>query len=128
VPTEESKMDKPASVEDYLAGLPEESRAALERLRQVIRAAVPEATEGIAWQMPAFRAHDRWLVGYAAFRDHCSFFPMSTRVLEAFAAELEPYSTSKGTIRFSTDHPLPAALVKKMVKARLEEAASSRGR
>ncbi len=121
-------MDKPASVEDYLAGLPEESRAALERLRRAIRAAVPEATEGIAYQMPAFRAHGRWLVGYAAFRDHCSFFPMSTRVMEAFAAELEPYSTSKGTIRFSTDHPLPAALVKKMVKARLEQAAASRGR
>jgi uncharacterized protein YdhG (YjbR/CyaY superfamily) len=125
---EESGMDKPASVEDYLAGLPEKPRAALETLRRAIRAAVPEATEGIAWQMPAFRAHDRWLVGYAAFRDHCSFFPMSTRVLETFAAELEPYSTSKGTIRFSTDHPLPAALVKKMVQARVEEVAAGRGR
>jgi uncharacterized protein YdhG (YjbR/CyaY superfamily) len=125
---EESGMNQPASVEDYLAGLPEESRAALERLRQAIRAAVPEATEGIAYQMPAFRAHGHWLVGYAAFRDHCSFFPMSTRVMEAFAAGLEPYSTSKGTIRFSTDHPLPAALVKKMVRARVEQVAASRGR
>jgi uncharacterized protein YdhG (YjbR/CyaY superfamily) len=121
-------MDKPASVEDYLAGLPEKPRAALEKLRKAIRAAVPEATEGIAWQMPAFRAHDRWLVGYAAFRDHCSFFPMSIRVVEAFSAELEPYATSKGTIRFSPDHPLPAALVKKMVMARVAEVAASRGR
>ena len=121
-------MPKPASVEDYLAGLPEKPRATLEKVRRAIRSAVPEATEGIAWQMPAFRAHDRWLVGYAAFRDHCSFFPMSTRVLEAFAAELESFSTSKGTIRFSADHPLPAALVKNMVRARVEEVAARRGR
>jgi uncharacterized protein YdhG (YjbR/CyaY superfamily) len=128
MPVEESDMDKPTSVEDYLAGLPDEQRVALEKLRKAIRAALPEGTEGIGWQMPAFRAYDRWLVGYAAFRDHCSFFPMSTRVLDTFAAELEPYSTSKGTIRFTPDHPLPAALVKKMVRARLAEVAARQGR
>lgn len=119
-------MGRPVSVEAYLAGLPEEPRAALEKLRRAIRAALPEATEGIAWQMPAFRAHGRWLVGYAAFRDHCSFFPMSARVIEDLAAELEPYTTTKGSIHFTLEKPLPAALVKKIVKARLAEVAAVR--
>jgi len=118
---------KPASVEEYLAGVPERPRAALERLRQAIRAAVPEATEGIGWQMPTFKAHGRWLVGYAAFRDHCSFFPMSAKVVEDFAAELADYSTTKGTIHFTAEKPLPAALVKRIVRARVAEVAARQG-
>ncbi len=117
-------MVKPASVEAYLAGIPEGPRAALEKVRRAIRAAAPEATEGIAWQMPAFRAHGRWVVGYAAFRDHCSLFPMSAGAVEAFAAELTGYSTTKGTIHFTAEKPLPAALVKRIVRARLEEVAA----
>ena len=81
-------MEKPESVEAYLASLPAEPRAALEVLRETIRAALPQGTDGIGLQMPAFRVHGRWLVGYAAFREHCSFFPMSTAVMEAFAADL----------------------------------------
>jgi uncharacterized protein YdhG (YjbR/CyaY superfamily) len=120
-------MAAPTSVEDYLAALPKESRAALEKLRKTIRAAAPEATEGISYQMPAFKDHGRSLVTYAAFKDHCSFFPMSTKVIEAHWEELEPFFSGKGTIRFTADEPLPAALVKKIVRARLAENAA-RGR
>lgn len=117
-------MAAPTSVEDYLAALPEESRAALERLRKTIKAAAPEATETISYQMPAFKVHDRLLMSYAAFTNHCSLFPMSNKVIEAHRDELEPYYSGKGTIRFQTDKPLPAALIKKLVKARIEENAA----
>jgi uncharacterized protein YdhG (YjbR/CyaY superfamily) len=70
--------------------------------------------------MPVFKYHGM-LGGFAAFQDHCSFFTMSPSVMEAFKDKLKPYDTSKGTIRFPTDKPLPAALVKKLVKARIEE-------
>ncbi len=118
--------DAPTSVDDYLAALPEESRAALEKLRKTIKAAAPEATETISYQMPAFKDHGRFLVSYAAFKDHCSLFPASEAVIEALGEELKPYFTGKGTIRFLPDKPLPAALVKKIVKVRIEENAARR--
>jgi len=121
-------MGKPGSVEEYLAALPEDQRAALERLRSTVKAAAPEATEAIAWQMPAFKHRGRTLVGYAAFKDHCSFFPMSGAVMERFEDELEPFRTSKGTIRFTVDRPLPKALVRKLVKARIAEEEARRRR
>jgi uncharacterized protein YdhG (YjbR/CyaY superfamily) len=121
-------MAAPISVEDYLAALPEGSRAALEKLRNVIKAAAPGATETISYQMPALREHGRLLVSYAAFKDHCSFFPMSTKVIEAHMDELRPYFSGKGTIRFRTDKPLPTAIVTKIVKARIEENAARRRR
>jgi uncharacterized protein YdhG (YjbR/CyaY superfamily) len=121
-------MAAPNSVEDYLAALPEESRVALEKLRRTIKAAAPEATETISYQMPAFKDHGRSLVAYAAFKDHCSFFPMSTKVIEAHREELKPYHTGKGTIHFHSAEPLPAALVKRLVKARIEENAARRRR
>ena len=121
-------MAAPTSVEDYLAALPEEPRAALEKLRKTIKAAAPEATEVLSYHMPAFKDHGRILVYYAAFRDHYSLFPASGKVIEAHKEELKPYFTGKGTIRFHTDKPLPAALVKKIVKARLEENAARRRR
>jgi uncharacterized protein YdhG (YjbR/CyaY superfamily) len=111
----------PTTVEDYLAALPKESRLALERLRTTIRRAAPEATEAIAYQMPAFRHRGRFLVSYAAYKDHCSLFPASGAVLEAYGDELQPYLSGKGTIRFRADEPLPASLVRKIVKKRLEE-------
>ena len=120
-------MAGPTSVEDYLAALPEEQRAALEKLRKTIRAAAPEATETISYQMPTFKDHGRVLVHYAAFKDHCSLFPASIAVMEALGEELKPYFSGKGTLRFTVDKPLPAALVKKIVKARIEENAA-RGR
>jgi uncharacterized protein YdhG (YjbR/CyaY superfamily) len=121
-------MATPTSVEDYLAALPEESRVALEKLRKTIMAAAPEATETISYQMPAFEDHGRLLVSYAAFKDHCSFFPMSMKVIETYREELEPYHNGKGTIHFHADKPLPDELVKKLVKARIEENAARRRR
>jgi len=114
-------MAPPTSVEEYLAAIPEGSRVALEGLRAIIRAAVPDATEAISWQMPSFKYRGRALVGYAAFKDHCSFFPMSKAVMVTFADELKAYGTSKGTIRFDPERPLPTTLVKKLVRARVAE-------
>ncbi len=110
-----------AEVEQYLSALPAEPRAALESLRATIGAAAPDATETISYGMPAFKHNGRPLVAYAAFKNHCSLFPMSTKVIEAFAEELEPFRTSKGTLQFQTDRPLPPELVTKLVEARVEE-------
>ncbi|MEJ7748809.1 MAG: DUF1801 domain-containing protein [Candidatus Limnocylindrales bacterium] len=117
-------MAAPSSVEDYLAALPEDRRATLETLRQTIRAAAPEATERISYQMPAFRSHDQFLVSYAAFKHHFSLFPSSDAVLEALGAELTPYLSGKGTIRFPADRPIPADLVTRIVKVRVAENAA----
>ncbi len=121
-------MTAPRSVEEYLAGLPEGSRAALEELRRTIKAAAPEATEAISYQMPAFKDQGRLLVSYAAFKDHCSLFPASGTVIETLGDDLKPYFSGKGTIRFTPDEPLPASLVRKVVEARLEENAAHRRR
>ena len=121
-------MPAPASVEAYLAGLPQVSRANLERLRKVIKAAAPKATETISYQMPAFKHDGRLLVSYAAFKDHYSLFPMSGSVIEALGDELTPYASGKGTIRFNPDEPLPVALVKKVVRVRLKEIAARKPR
>ena len=111
--------DKAVDVETYLARCPEPHRTTLEKLRATIRSVVPkETTEAISYGMPSFR-YKGGLVGYAAFKEHCSFFPMSGRLVEEFADELKAYKTSKGTIQFPADKPLPAPLVKKMVKARV---------
>ena len=114
-------MRKTNSVENYLAAVPEPARSTLEKVRAAIRSAAPsEATEAISYGMPAFK-YKGGLVAYAAFAKHCSFFPMSGAIIESFAGELKNYKTSKGTIQFSVDKPLPAALIKKLVKARLAE-------
>lgn len=113
--------DGKAEVEVYLAKVPEPARTTLEKLRATIRAAAPEeASEEINYGMPAFR-YKGGLVGYAAFKQHCSFFPMSASLLDDFADELKGYRTSKGTLQFAMDKPLPAALVKRMVKARVQQ-------
>ncbi|MDQ5845783.1 MAG: DUF1801 domain-containing protein [Acidobacteriota bacterium] len=120
--TSKKSMKKSATektVDDYLAGLPEDSRATLEKLRKTIKAAAPKATEGIAWQMPMYKQNGM-LVGFAAFKNHCSFFP-GTKAIAAHKAELKNYGTSKGTIRFPIGKPLPATLVKKLVKERIAE-------
>lgn len=114
-------MAGPSSVEDYLSQVPEEARATLEKLRATIKAAAPNTTETISYQMPTFKYQGRPLVGFAAFKNHCSFFPHSAKVLDTYHEELGPLRTSKGTISFPPDKPLPAALVKKLVKARIEE-------
>jgi uncharacterized protein YdhG (YjbR/CyaY superfamily) len=114
-------VGKAPDVQSYLEGCPQPHRATLEKLRATIRSVVPkEATEVISYGMPTFR-YKGALVGYAAFKAHCSFFPMSGRLVEEFADELKAYKTSKGTIQFPVDQPLPPALVKKIVKARVAQ-------
>ncbi|TMK85054.1 MAG: hypothetical protein E6G44_08385, partial [Actinobacteria bacterium] len=98
------------SVDGYLRALPEAQRAALEKLRKTIRAAAPEATEAISYQMPAFKMHGRFLVSYAAFKDHCSLFPASYAVMETLGEELKPYFSGRGTLRFTPEKPIPPAL------------------
>jgi uncharacterized protein YdhG (YjbR/CyaY superfamily) len=107
------------TVDDYLAALPEEKRDTLEKLRKAIKAAAPQATEVISYQMPMYKHHGM-LVGFAAFKDHCSFFP-GAKAIATHKDELKAYGTSKGTIRFPVGKLLPAALVKKLVKERIAE-------
>lgn len=115
------------SVDEYLAGVPEPARSTLKKIRAAIRSAVPpKATETISYRIPAFK-YKGVLVWFAAFSDHCSLFPTAA-VIAAFKNELRGYSTSKGTIQFPTDKPLPAALVKKMVKARVAQHESKKRR
>jgi uncharacterized protein YdhG (YjbR/CyaY superfamily) len=111
----------PRDIDEYLAGVPEPARTTLRKLRAVIRSVVPaEATETISYRMPAFR-YKGALVCFAAFSKHCSLFPMGAAVLDTLGDELEKYRVTKGTIHFPLDKPLPAALVKKIVKARMAQ-------
>lgn len=115
-------------VERYLDALPEPARGTLGKVRESIRkAAGPDATEFISYSMPAFK-RERTLVSYAAFSDHCSFFPMNSSLIQEFRDELAGYSTSKGTIRFPLDKPLPETLIAKMVRARVAENKQKRTR
>lgn len=121
-------MGSVTSVEDYLAALPDERRAAMQELRKTVNAAAPEATETIAYQMPALRSHGgQFLVSYAAYKKHYSLFPASGAVVDALGDELTPYLSGKGTIQFPADKPLPLALVTRIVKVRLTENAAAAG-
>jgi uncharacterized protein YdhG (YjbR/CyaY superfamily) len=117
-----SAASKPQTIDEYLAPLSDEKRAALEKLRTDIRAAAPKAEECISYQIPAFRLGGRLLVAFGAAANHCAFYPGALPV-EAHKDELKGYKTSKGTIRFQPDRPLPATLVRKLVKTRIEERA-----
>lgn len=120
-------MSAPASFEDYLASLPVDRRESVEVLRRTIKAAAPQATETIAYSMPAFRSQGgQFLVSYAAYKKHNSLFPASGAVVEALGEELRPFLAGKGTIRFPAGEPIPTALVKKVVSVRLEEMAARR--
>jgi uncharacterized protein YdhG (YjbR/CyaY superfamily) len=106
------------TVEEYLAAIPEPARSTFDKLRATIRSVVPaEATETISYQMPAIR-HKGVLVWYAAFSNHCSLFPTAA-VMDEFKNELKSFTTSKGTVQFPLDKPLPVALIKKIVKTRV---------
>jgi uncharacterized protein YdhG (YjbR/CyaY superfamily) len=113
------------NIDEYLAPLSSGKRAALERLRRTIQSAAPKAEECISYQIPAFRLGGRLLVAFGAAANHCAFYPGAFPV-EAHKDELEAYDTSKGTIRFQADHPLPATLVRKLVKTRIAERAAQR--
>lgn len=111
----------PKTVDEYLAGIPEPAQSTLKHIRKVIQSVVPkQTTEVISYRMPMFKYHGM-LVGYAAFKDHCSLFPTGSGVIEKFRKELKTYSTNRGTIRFPAEKPLPDSLIKKIVKARVAE-------
>jgi uncharacterized protein YdhG (YjbR/CyaY superfamily) len=111
----------PKDIDEYLAGVPEPAHTTLNKIRSMIRSASPaEATEAISYGMPAFK-YKGSLVAFAAFSNHCSLFPMNSSLIKTFKKELEGFETAKGTIRFPVDKPLPAALLKKLVKARVVE-------
>ena len=113
-------MTKVKTVDEYLARVSDDQRVALQRLRKTIRAAAPDADECISYQLPAYRLNGM-LVAFGATAKHCAFYPMSASTVAAHRKELEDYDTSKGTIRFQPDNPLPAALVRKLVRARIAE-------
>jgi len=116
---------RPQTIDEYLAPLSREKRTALEKLRRDIRSAAPKAEECISYQIPGFRLDGRLLVSFGAATHHCGFYPGAFPV-EAHKAELEDYDTSKGTIRFAADSPLPTTLVRKVVKSRIAEYAAKR--
>ena len=111
---------RPKTIDEYLAALSEDKRAALEKLRKTIRAAAPKAEECISYQLAAFRQNGM-LVAFGATANHCAFYLMSSSTVEAHKDKLKDYDTSKGTIRFQADKPLPVGLVRKLVKARIAE-------
>ena len=121
-------MDKPESVEAYFASLPPEQRKRLQKLREAIAVAAPDADEGITYSMPGFLVRGKGFVGYMAFKDHYSFFPMSPAAIDAHRKELGDHVTGKGTISFDYGERLPVTLIKKVVKTRLAEIESSRHR
>ena len=117
----QTRTNPPKTVEEYMARVPEPARSTLEKMRAVIRSVVPpETTEVLSYGIPTFR-YKRMLVSLAAFKDHCSFFPLGSSVLDEFKNELADFRVSKGTLHFPVDRPMPAALVKKIVKARLAQ-------
>lgn len=115
-------MAPPASVEEYLSAVPEPFRAALQSLRAVIRDAAPDATEHISYGMPSYK-QGRPLVSFAAFTHHCSLFGMSGDLFDDLESDLRGWRTSKGTVQFTPDRPLPEALVRRIIAARLAEIA-----
>jgi uncharacterized protein YdhG (YjbR/CyaY superfamily) len=121
-------MEKPKSVEAYLSSLPPEQRKVLQKLRDTIAAAAPHAEEGITYSMPGFLVGGKGFVGYMAFKDHYSFFPMSPAAVDVHRKELGAHVTGKGTISFDYGERLPVTLIKKVVKTRLAEVETRRGR
>jgi len=107
------------TVDEYLARVNPKQRAALQKLRRTIRTVMPNAEECISYGIPAFRLNGRSVVFFGAWADHCSFYPGSSATLKKFQDDLKDFETSKGTIRFSPQKPLPSALVKRLVKARI---------
>jgi uncharacterized protein YdhG (YjbR/CyaY superfamily) len=120
-----AKSQTPQTIDEYLAPLSKEQRAALEKLRKDIKSAAPKAEECISYQIPTFRLGGRMLVSFAAWANHCAFYAGSSPI-KAHQAELKAYDTSKGTIRFPADSPLSATLVRKLVKTQIAEKAAPR--
>ena len=120
-------IDGVQAVEAYLAGVPEPAQSTLRKVRETIRGAAPaEAQEGFYYGVPAFKLPKGGVAGYVALKDACSYYPMSGRVITKLKDDLAGYFTSSGAIRFPQDKPLPIALVKKLVKARMAEIAAKK--
>ena len=117
--------NKPTTINEFLARLSNEKREALEKLRQAIKSAAPKAEECISYGVPAFRLDGKFLVAFGAATNHCSFYP-GAHPIKAHKDQLKTYDTSKGTIRFPPDRPLPVTLVRKLVKTRIAEYAAKR--
>jgi uncharacterized protein YdhG (YjbR/CyaY superfamily) len=115
-----SELEK---IEAYLANVPADKRAALETLRRQIRQLAPQAEECFSYGMPAFK-QGKGLAAYAAAKNHCALYPMSSAIVPLLQSELAGFKTSIGTIQFTVDSPLPEALVTKIIKARLAEIAT----
>jgi uncharacterized protein YdhG (YjbR/CyaY superfamily) len=114
-------MGRPAKdVNSYLAALPPAQRSLLKKVRAAVKTAAPKATEKISYRMPLY-FHLGYLVGFAAFKDHCSFFVMSYKVMESFEEKLRPFRAATATLHFTSEKPLPVALIKKIVRARMKE-------
>ena len=115
-----------AEVRAYLAALPPAVRQRLQQIRAIVRATAPAAVEHFSYRMPGFRLEGKTLVWYAAFKNHTSLFPITPALLRAHRIDVAGYVTSKGTIQFPLDAPLPAALIKRLVKARAVEVRAPR--
>ena len=112
------KTTPPRDVSEYLSRVPKTQRDALEKLRQTIKSIAPDAVEVISYQIPTFKLNGRMLVSYAAFSEHCSFFP-GAGPIDLHQSDLKSFITSKGTIRFTPEKPIPAVLLRKLVKTRI---------
>ncbi len=117
-------MKKPTTFDECLAAFGPAQRAAIEQLRRVVRAAAPDAVECVSYGLPAFKLHGKGLVAFGGWTEHCSLYPMSGRVLAELAEDLAKYDVQKGTVRFPPSKPLPATLVRKILKVRTAEIAA----
>lgn len=116
-----SARQKPTTIDEYLASVKPEQRTVLQKVRRAINATAPKVEECIRYGIPAFRLNGRLLVFFGAWASHCAFYPGSSTTLKKFREDLKGFQVSKGTVRFSPDNPLPIAMVKKLVKARIAE-------
>jgi uncharacterized protein YdhG (YjbR/CyaY superfamily) len=113
------------TIDEYLATVDADKRAALQKLRKAIQSIAPKSEECFSYGLPAFRLNGKPIAAFAAAAKHCAYYPMSGSVIAALKEELKDYETSKGAIRFQADKPLPATLVRKLLKARLAEITSA---
>ena len=117
-------MSAPSTIDEYLAQQPVEARSALEEIRAAIKAAAPEATEGISYRIPTFKVGGRALIWFAGFKDHYSLYPYTEALIDELGEELKPHLSGKGTLRFDAGAPIPTELIKRIVAVRLEELAT----
>ncbi|HLY13192.1 MAG TPA: DUF1801 domain-containing protein [Candidatus Limnocylindrales bacterium] len=122
-----SSSEATAWIDDKLAALPADQRSLLQELRETIAAAAPEAEDTISYSMPAFRYHGRALISYDAFKTHCSLFPMGSEIIERHRDDFVAFSTSKGTLQFTKENPIPKRLVELIVRERMAMIDAKRG-